>query len=202
MLRYSTRFRRRTVTRPGSGFAGSMANTSYLIQRSSVACSAAERRGLRSAGMRPARVFSSTRTHSSGFRICGSVPAGRRPPCPCRSRRRGTRSSASRGWERWRSGRSGPRTSRQQRSGNDQGERHHQREHYASRVYSTPAWASRLQLENAAHCPVFAVRGHGHFRCPTYARRPPPRQKRPKSFIDVARVTHLAGRTHATQTPG
>src|ERR1041385_5637889 len=57
VLRYSTRLSRRMVTRPGSGFKGSMPNTSLLIQVSRVFCCSCEGRGLFSGGINPARTF-------------------------------------------------------------------------------------------------------------------------------------------------
>jgi hypothetical protein len=67
VLRYSTRFNRRTVTRPGSGFAGSRPKAECLIHFSSFSCSAAERRGFFSGGISPARTFFNTFDHSSGL---------------------------------------------------------------------------------------------------------------------------------------
>ena len=65
VLRYSSRFSRRIVTRPGSGLAGSTLKTAPSIQRSSLSRSAAEGCGFPAGGIICEAMFFQTVYHSS-----------------------------------------------------------------------------------------------------------------------------------------
>ena len=68
VLRYSTRLRRRTVTRPGSGSTGSIPKAPDLIHRSRASPSSADGRGLPAGGMMPDRTFRKTPSQRSRSR--------------------------------------------------------------------------------------------------------------------------------------
>src|SRR5947209_8568023 len=65
VLRYSVRFKRRMVTRPGSGFAGSMAKAEYLIHFSTRPTSSADGRRFPFGGIMPERSILSVLSQSS-----------------------------------------------------------------------------------------------------------------------------------------